>query len=125
MTQSDLEGLKDIIRQQIAFKKDTTGHFDQNESLSNAIDYTSYRVFQREDLRNLLGQFTFRIDDNGDVIIKDTYDFNKKFSKSKDTQWGMIKQALSDPEGLAKSIAYKVLPEEKGGVSVKINLGKI
>ena len=75
-------------------------------------------------MHNLLGAFVFSKDKDGNVTIKDTYDFNEGIDENKVPTSRKIRQLFEDPQKIAAGIGYKAIPEGKG-IPIKINLGKI
>lgn len=127
LTKEDLSGLKQLIKDNIAHQ--TNMKWDTSE---NRIGYGNYDFISKEtvdpSLRNLLGQFTYDTDKNGNVTITDKYNFDKHFNANEgNSTFDMLKQAFTDPKKLAKGIAYRMEDQDgnKKSIPVKINLGKL
>lgn len=88
------------------------------------IDYPDYVRYQGPDSQ-ILGGFQYSVGNNGDITIKDTYDFNRNRAEHGDDNRAL--QALAmivNPRGLAAKIGRDVVPDVPGrGIPVDLFIG--
>jgi hypothetical protein len=88
-------------------------------------------------VKKTLGQFTWRINDSGEVIVTDQYNFNdaKKYREMYPTQAerlahltalaGLVAMGEADMYGWLRRVGALYGSEEGEGAKFEINLGKV
>lgn len=113
LSPTDIQSFKQLVEAKVQ----STG------SKQGKIDYKDYEKSDAD--TNILGGFRYKVLDNGDIEIKDTYDFNvNKGGQGENNELVQVLAAFVAPKQLAASIGRKVLPDTKGGVPVHIIIPK-
>lgn len=130
-----------------SYKADESGKLVEwipppDKLISRAIRYEDYDPYIKDDgrfdekatkARETLGQFTYKIDKQGNVIATDHYDFNATHGKNGNEKAGLDyfsdafqKLLMGDPYEMAHAVGEYVVPSDgKHGYPVEINLGKM
>jgi len=124
----DLADLNELVLQEYT----RTGKRKGNIAPRGEYAEGSYDFLDYPRPRTYLGGFKYEIDDEGNILVRDKYDFNKakggesERSSSFEVRYPAQELAAQAPEaGFAASIGRHVLPDTSGkGVPVKIRIPK-
>jgi hypothetical protein len=117
--EDELKRLKTIIQEKISKDGKTTGSFDYKNYLGSSDSGVI------DSFRNILGGFKYKVEDDGTIVVTDTYDFNKLVRTSKLDNHPVVQAILGpiNPVGLATHIARKkISAESRKGVPVEIRI---
>lgn len=132
----ELNSIKDLIASSVSStsKKQTPGYvnygtYKNNSSISD-LNLISGLFTKSGRIANSLGQFNYELDENGDIVVKDTYDFNAyiKGRKTPGTEYSEadpISKIIANISYLGypalSALGQEVLPEGSGRqIKVKI-----
>jgi hypothetical protein len=137
-TETDLTSSDRDLLKKIASSSKDKGYIDYADYGVNSIDRSMFRniLDDRYNLKTLLGKAKVEVDPQGNLIVKDTFDFNDKkdVKNLEDFKFALkdITDAYQGKSGYGKGGIYSMLrqvgkyfgsgPGE--GAPVKINLGK-
>lgn len=114
LTQEDISVFKKLIQTKVA----------ETGKSSGSIGYGDYKGEGISDRYNILGQFKYSVDEQGNIEIDDSYDFNrggawKHIAGLTTTE--KLKRMLQDPEDYGNYVGQKSMTN---GIPVKIKIPK-
>lgn len=134
----ELNSIKDLVASSISNtnKKQTPGYvnydtYKNNSSISD-LNLLSGLFTKSGKIANSLGQFNYELDKNGDIIVKDTYDFNayirgRKTAGTEYSEADPISKIIANISYLGypalSALGQEVLPEGSGR-QIKIKIPK-
>ena len=137
-TEQDLTGSNKTLLKEIASKKLKQGTIDYNDYEVNSIDkpLLENMMNDRYNLKTLLGKAKVELNKQGELVVKDTFDFNDKkdIKNLEDFKFALkdMADAYQGKSGAGKGGLYSLIrqgakylgsgPGE--GIPVEINLGK-
>ena len=134
----ELNSIKDLIASSVlnTNKKVTPGYVNYNTYKNNSsisdLNLISGLFTKSGKIANSLGQFNYELDENGDIIVKDIYDFNayikgKKTAGTEYSEADPISKIIANISYLGypalSALGQEVLPEGSGR-QIKIKIPK-